>query len=75
MANLTFTFFQLQKCEGLMDRVKAVAFTDSVHSLAHQTVDKKFIKWMRRVSCLQQLFSVIIRPMLKWFVSDRAVVY
>lgn len=38
----------LQKCEGLMDRVKAVAFTDSVHSLAHQTADKKFIKWMRR---------------------------
>jgi len=65
----------LQKCEGLMDRVKAVAFTDSVHSLAHQTVDKKFIKWMRRVSCLQQLFSFIIRPMLKWFVLDRAVVY
>lgn len=32
-----------------MDKVKAVAFTDSVHSLAHQGASKKFLKWMQRV--------------------------
>lgn len=40
----------LQNCKGIMDRIKAVAFTDSVHSLAHQRADKKLLQWMKRNS-------------------------
>ena len=45
-----------------MDRVKAVAFTDSVHSLAHQNANKKFIKWMRRVRSEQILCFSPLTP-------------
>lgn len=41
----------LQNCEGIMGRVKAIAFTDSVHSLAHQRADKKLRTWMKKNSC------------------------
>ncbi|XP_068740889.1 cotranscriptional regulator ARB2A homolog isoform X1 [Montipora capricornis] len=40
----------LQKCKGLLDKVKAVAFTDSVHSLPHQGGDKTLLKWMKKNS-------------------------
>lgn len=40
----------LQQCKGLQEKVKAVAFTDSVHSLVHQKANRKFIKWMRKNS-------------------------
>ncbi|KAL9987349.1 hypothetical protein ACROYT_G001639 [Oculina patagonica] len=40
----------LQNCKGIMDRIKAVAFTDSVHSLAHQRADKKLLRWMKKNS-------------------------
>ena len=43
------SFFQLQKCEGIMERVKAIAFTDSVHSLSHHRADKKLRAWMKKV--------------------------
>ena len=43
------SFFQLQKCEGIMERVKAIAFTDSVHSLSHHRADKKLSAWMKKV--------------------------
>ena len=33
-----------------MDRVKAVAFTDSVHSLVHQGVNKVQREWMEKVT-------------------------
>ena len=46
---MQLTLFQLQNCKGIMDRIKAVAFTDSVHSLAHQRADKKLLQWMKRV--------------------------
>ncbi|XP_058948087.2 cotranscriptional regulator ARB2A homolog isoform X1 [Pocillopora verrucosa] len=38
----------LQKCEGIMERVKAIAFTDSVHSLSHHRADKKLSAWMKK---------------------------
>lgn len=41
--------FQLRNCEGIMERVKAIAFTDSVHSLSHQRADKNLRAWMKRV--------------------------
>ena len=44
-----FFLLQLQQCKELQEKVKAVAFTDSVHSLVHQKASKKFIKWMRKV--------------------------
>ncbi|XP_020629630.1 protein FAM172A-like [Orbicella faveolata] len=40
----------LQNCKGIEQRIKAVAFTDSVHSLAHQRADKKLVHWMKRNS-------------------------
>ena len=43
------SFFQLQKCEGIMERVKAIAFTDLVHSLSHYRADKKLSTWMKKV--------------------------
>lgn len=32
-----------------MERVKAIAFTDSVHSLSHHRADKKLRAWMKKV--------------------------
>ncbi|PFX16651.1 protein FAM172A-like [Stylophora pistillata] len=40
----------LQNCEGIMERVKAIAFTDSVHSLSHQRANKNLRAWMKKHS-------------------------
>lgn len=40
----------LQNCEGIMERIKAIAFTDSVHSLSHQRANKKLRAWMKKHS-------------------------
>ena len=50
--SIIIIIFQLQKCKGLLDKVKAVAFTDSVHSLPHQGGDKTLLKWMKKVRFL-----------------------
>ena len=48
--NLFFFCHQLKAHKDFMDRVKAVAFTDSVHSLDHQGVNKVQREWMEKVT-------------------------
>ena len=73
--SLSYSQFQLQHCKGLLDRVKAVAFTDSVHSLPHQAGDnKKIIKWMRKVHDLCTCKDKHMQPVPGTVANDKKLI-